>query len=149
LEWGDSQLRTDNHTWEAKEVNSSTGSTILFSDSTKIAVPDNWGYYFDNLLSILDTAGEWYYDPINQKLFFQGPSNEDPDLLVVEVSVFDYGIITQSSNYINIENLSFQAQKLTGIAIKEASKKINIFNCAFRLQGESGIAGASAVTIVS
>ncbi len=134
------RMRTSNRRWEFVPVNQFSGDSILFSGFTNNAIPWGFGYYFDNLLSILDTANEWYYDTISNKIFFNAPENVDPNTLTVEVSAHDFGMLLQNgSSYINIDNLVLEKQKGTGIYSNASCTFISIQNCNIRMQGETGI----------
>ncbi len=70
-------------------------------------------YYFYNLLSLLDTAGEWYHDKENEWLYLWLPDNADPTNHVIEAKARDYGFNLTEKSYIEIHGFHIFACNIT------------------------------------
>lgn len=135
------RMRTTQRVWEQAKVNSSSNDTVLLQTPAFNSLLDGYGYYFDNLLSVLDTGKEWYYDSGVTTIYFNAPGNANPSTINVEASSFEYGILIQNgSSYVVINDLQFEKQKVNGIYAPDSVSDIAIDSCSFSLQGESAIA---------
>lgn len=139
------RMRTSDRKYETGIVSSFSNSTITFQNSTSNNIENGYGYYFDNLLSELDTAGEWYYDAANQLVYVYATA--DPNLSTIEASVYDDGLTIQNgSSFIVIKDLRFEKQRRNGINLTENSSFIQISRCSFFRQGERGISITNGAT---
>lgn len=139
------RMRTNDRLWESQTVTTFSGDSILFQTSTLNSIPSDFGFYFDHLLSLLDSTNEWFGDTANATLYFIAPGNVDPSSMNVEASVYDYGIwITNGSGNITIENLQLEKQRLTGVFVETTSSNIIINTSTFLAQGESGVRSANS-----
>ena len=93
-------------------VLSKSGSTVTFAASGFCCnwESDGWGFFFENKLALLDTAGEWYYNSSTGELFFWAPNNADPNTLTIETSNQSRGV---DIGY-QISNLKFNNLILEG-----------------------------------
>lgn len=133
-------LRTSNQRWEINTVDSSLASEIFCVSPFANPVSSGYGYYFDNLLSLLDTAREWAYDPALDSIFLFAPDGSDPSTLQVEVSVFYHGISVQAGYaFITVQDLQFEKQVITGAEVIAGSHHVTISGCRFRLEGERAV----------
>lgn len=87
--------------------------TFSWVEPSEYEICKGWGYYLDNKLWMLDSAGEWYYNVGTHELRLM-PASGTPDGRV-SVSHLDYGVNANKRNYIVIENLSIQ-KTVTGIS---------------------------------
>ncbi len=134
------RMRSSDRLWESRGIASFTGDSILFTSTTVNALQSGYGYYFDNLLSLADTAAEWYYETVGQNLYLITPDYSDPADQSVEASVYDYGIIIQnSSSFIVISQIRFEKQKKAGVSVELISSGITVSSCELVQQGEIGI----------
>jgi len=134
------RMRTSDRRWEVNSVSSFANDSILFVNNSLNEIQAEHGYYFDNLLPLLDTSGEWYYNEAGQDLYLNAPLNADPNSLMIEASVYDYGVeVLNASGFITIQNLEFDKQRKDGVYIGGVSNNIVTVDCRFSLQGEVGI----------
>jgi len=134
------RMRTNNYQWEQKIVSGYSNDSVFFQTSTINEIQADHGFYFDGLLSQLDTAGEWFYDTTSHSLYANAPGNANPNTLKMEASIFDYGIeILNGSSYITIQNLQFEKQGQDGVYIDGSSNNVIIRNCKFLKQGQVGV----------
>lgn len=139
------RMRTSDRRYETNIVSSFSSSTITFQNNSSNNIENGYGYYLDNLFSALDTTGEWYYDAANQLVYFY--SAADPNLSVMEASVYDDGLMIQNgSSFIVISNLRFEKQRRSGVNLALNSSFIQIVGCNFFFQGERGISCINGAT---
>jgi len=109
-------IKTQNYLIEGREVSgfNPISGRLSLSIPTLNTPKQNFGYYLDNKLCLLDSAGEWYYNPAEQKLYLWLPDNGDPNALDeynepvyrIEASIRDYGVRTVPKSYIRIAGTS-------------------------------------------
>ena len=104
------------------------GKSLSWEQPIKSAVDDNPEgmdcyvpqknneYYVSNLLSLLDSEGEWYYDKETSMLYLYAPCGRNPEKCDVSVKVRDYGLKIG-----NVKNVTV--------------KNIDIFGCAVACNG--------------
>lgn len=81
--------------------------TVYLDKVTTYGLSQNWGYYFDNKMWMLDRAGEWYYDTVQQRLYVWMPDSGTPVGRVI-VGAQDYGLTAQYRGYLDIQGLVFR-----------------------------------------
>ncbi len=76
-----------------------------------------WGskYYVENKPSLLDTPGEWWYDPATQRLYLWPPTPADPATLNIEISRRTNGFSLRDRSYTILDGLTIEI--LNGSAI--------------------------------
>ncbi len=84
---------------EASEVGEGTGKPGL-----------GWGtkYYIENKPYLLDTPGEWWYDPGSGHLYLWPITNGDPASMNIEISVRDNGFILKDRSYNILDGLTIE-----------------------------------------
>jgi len=70
----------------------SMGTTITLVSAPLRRMKAGEGFYLDNTLAALDSAGEWYCDPATNSVYFWAPGDVDPNTMTVEGSFLDYGV---------------------------------------------------------
>lgn len=122
--------RHDNFTWITAPISAHSGTTLNLATSDSMCYIGHcspsiypaagWGYMIENKLSLLDTAGEWYYDKATGYVYFWAPGNVNPATLTVEASVQQNGVVLFANiKYVKIKNLVFEkfTTSSTGAAI--------------------------------
>lgn len=90
-------------------------------------------YFIQNLLSLLDQNGEWYYTPSTKITIY---STTDPGSTVrIATSTDNCSIISKS--YITIDGIRFEGSKRAGIWLSNVSN-IKILNCDQEFAGQNG-----------
>ena len=115
-------------------VTNHTGSTITFGSAPMnfYIGTDNWGFYVENKLNLLDAAGEWYYDKSNGYLYLWAPGSVNPSTLTVEASVYYSGVNCYwQRNYCVIQNLTFQHQRY-GSVVNGGANYVTVANCTMQ-----------------
>src|SRR5688500_5142859 len=69
----------------------------------------NWGFYLDNKLNALDTAGEWYFDSTARRIYVWPKAGHS--LSTTLATVRDSGVeIGSNRNNVVIQNVQVQRQ---------------------------------------
>ncbi|MBN1888806.1 MAG: right-handed parallel beta-helix repeat-containing protein [Thermoflexales bacterium] len=80
-----------------------------------------WGskYYVENKPYLLDTPGEWWYDPSTKRLYLWPPTPADPATLNIEISRRDNGFSLRDRSYTILDGLTIEI--LDGSAVRLAN----------------------------
>ncbi|MFM7637635.1 MAG: Ig-like domain-containing protein, partial [Crocinitomicaceae bacterium] len=133
-------VHTEQWCWEKSPISSSTSNSITYVNPT-LRVPDaNYGYFLYDHISYLTSGKEWKYDAASQKIYYQ-PVSGNPNTFSCEASVRSYGILLNTGvTNITINNISFEKQTESGIAILDSNNQhIIIDNCSFARQYKYGV----------
>lgn len=116
-------FRSSPWSWEKEVVSSHSGSSVSFPASNYAGNLSNgswkdvgWGFLLENKLSLLDTAGEWFYNKTSGELYFWAPASANPNSLNVSISTKDTGFsIGWQRTDVKVKNLIFEGFNLTGL----------------------------------
>ncbi|MBN1515318.1 right-handed parallel beta-helix repeat-containing protein [Candidatus Sumerlaeota bacterium] len=124
--WKGANIRWHRHSWwfETRTIldyDAVTGNLYL-SDKSIIPVQpgdkNGWGFYLDNIFQELDSPGEFYFYAAGNKVYLLAPGNGDPNGMLVEGSVREYGLSVKDAT---VRNIAFRHQKLYGLTITDES----------------------------
>lgn len=125
-------IRASNWNYDLATITGSSPGSLTFADIHDDPGPYQWGYFLCNKLSELDSAGEWYYDATEQKLYVQSPGNVDPNTMLIEAAVHLNGVaVAWERQYVRIQDIGFKHQTVAGVN-NEGGKRITVSNCDFR-----------------
>jgi Right handed beta helix region len=117
-------LRSTASSIDTLRITNHTGSTLTFGynpTNTNMGA-DNWGFFIEKKLSLLDAANEWFYDPASGQLYLWAPGGVNPNTLSVEASVYYSGVnCYPDRQYGVIQDLSFRNQRYAGVHNGSAS----------------------------
>jgi parallel beta-helix repeat protein len=143
--WVGAQMRVRRWSWwyETRPVTAYTAAGNLTlggtTDNGGMTIAAGWGFYMDNKLSELDTAGEWYYDSTAKKVYLWPPQGINPESLLVEGTVLTSGVSVNASI---VRNLCFGQYQLTGLSVTGISA---VTGCRFEnIGGDKGGSALSA-----
>ena len=104
-------IRTTNWSYDTARVSAHSGTTLTHTSTGNSMGAQQWGYFLCNKLSLLDAAGEWYYDAAAGQLYLWCPNNANPSTVLVEAAVQDFGVYFgwQRNNW-RVENIAMQHQ---------------------------------------
>ncbi len=118
--------KTSPWSWNRRPItaNSGTGFTApgisTFASGSSQIVDAGWGYMFENKLSFLDQAGEWFYDSATGTVYLWAPNNANPNNLTVEISTTARGFdVGNAKTNIKVKNLVFEHQNERNIHISQ------------------------------
>lgn len=134
------RFRPVNWVYEHREINSSSNGVINYDATVRYPMKNEWGYYLENKFELLDSPGEWYYDPTQKKLLLYSATDPVINGKSVSATIFDNGIMLDSAvSFIFIENLIFRDYAGSGILGIHSNTNITVHNCSFQNITESGI----------
>jgi len=88
----------------------------------------NQNYYVYNLLSEIDTQGEWYLDRNSSLLYFWPVDNSKINTSVV--STLDNLVLVKNTQYISLQNISFEVSRNI-LAKVEGGSNNSFISCSF------------------
>jgi parallel beta-helix repeat protein len=87
-----------------------------------------FGFYLQNMLWMLDSPKEWYYDPSAGKLYLWTASGDYPGNHTVEFSSRAYGLLNMGRKYVTIQDLAITGANRYDIYVSDANNVI-VKNC--------------------
>jgi parallel beta-helix repeat protein len=125
-------IRSINWAYEIRNVSNYAGKSVVFDRALIYSIKPNFGFFFDNLYSELDSVSEWYYSSSDKKLYFVPLIDDNPDNSNVYGTVYDYGIkMDWNVSNIIIRDLSFNKQAKAGIWFGGTSANVTIIQNDF------------------
>lgn len=127
--------------WFRDKVTAQSGSTVTFNTGAAIFIQEQagWSYGFENKLSFLDSAGEWYYNDATGELYLWAPGNANPNSLLVEISSRNFGVTLTyqaSDSDIQFKNLVFEGFS-TAVSQDSKQKRMVYENLEMRKSGRA------------
>ncbi|MCF6351042.1 MAG: right-handed parallel beta-helix repeat-containing protein [Flavobacteriaceae bacterium] len=142
VDWTGARAHIRSHRWtlNSKDVVSfNAGTSALELDSeTHYGIKPGWGYFLNNKLEALDTAGEWYYDQNTNEVYLWMPNGNSPSTYQIEGSVYTNGFTLNQKNFITINGFRFEYQAENGIEASESSN-LNIKNNLMYYPNSTGV----------
>lgn len=137
------RIRTINWTFEYSAVKNFQGGVVKVENPTMFPIEQDWGYYFDNKLSELDTLNEWYFEQEQGgkgTVYLKPPAGVDPNKSFIEASFIGLGFFSNINlTNIVVRDLSFVNQSDIAIYFNGKGKGIRIENCSFTGQRMYGV----------
>jgi len=131
-------VRTVNWRIEDRIVTGYNSNVLSWDTATEFPIKKDYGYYLDNKLWMLNSAGEWYYDGTNGRLYVWPADGSDPNTHNIEASVYDYGVIINGKNNVVIDGLQIKNAALDGIAVWNSTGYL-VSNANISDSGRTGI----------
>jgi hypothetical protein len=114
-------------------ITSQSGGTLNLTPNLTYEPFNNYGYFIQNIASVLDTTGEWCYDSATKVLKVY--SSVSP---IVQISTIDTLVYLRNKNYITFDGISFTGANKTVFQM-DTARSITIQNCAINYSGNTGI----------
>jgi hypothetical protein len=125
-------IRTTNWSYENSTVSNFNNGTLTFAPILVDLQNNDWGFFLQNKLSMLDMPGEWFHDPNTGHLYLWAPANADPNSLTVYASIHEHGLVPGwQQQHLRIQDLTFQGQTAAGIST-EVAHHVTVTGCTFR-----------------
>lgn len=125
-------VRTTNWSYENSTVSNFSNGTLTFEPILVNLQNDDWGFFLQNKLNMLDSAGEWFYDASTGHIYFWAPNNSDPNSMQVRASIHEHGLVPGwQKQHLRIQDLTFEGQTAAGIST-EVANHIVVTGCTFR-----------------
>jgi hypothetical protein len=136
-------IRAEPWRYNRRTVNSSKDDSISVSAVLSGTPGTTYGMYLEGLESFIDTTGEFWYDSVNDSLYFQAGS--DPNAMTIEATIRQYGI-TDTASYVHIDGIQFDKQYSAGVYVSGSPDYVRIENCKVTNQYNLGIYFTSTAT---
>lgn len=134
-------VHTAQWAWEKSAVDSVKDDTLFYRDPTILEALRNYGYFLYGDYQHLDTAGEWHFNGLLDRLYYVAPSGMSPANANCVVVTKDFGMqLASDVCFVRVQGLAFDYFGSHGIYIPNASCKFNsVTNCAFSRIYKHGI----------
>ena len=109
------------------------GDAILLSAN----LPADFGYFLTGKDWMLDTAGEWSFNPTTRVLKFWAPGGVNPNTLVLEASVRTHGV-TVTDARVNLSDVEVRYAGSEGITLDNVANSV-VNNVVVRYSGRVGL----------
>jgi len=125
-------IRTTNWSFENSMVSNFSNGTLTFEPILVNLQNDDWGFFLQNKLNMLDMAGEWFHDASTGHVYFWAPGNLDPNTMDIRASIHQHGLVPGwQQQHMRIQDLTFEGQTAAGISTEVASH-VTVTGCTFR-----------------
>lgn len=125
-------IRTTNWSYDTAFVSSHSGTTLTHTSTGNNLGAQQWGYFLRNKLSLLDQAGEWYYNKATATLYVWCPNNAAPSSNTIEAGVQDFGVYFGYQRHDAIvTNLAFRHQTDASVRLS-VTYNIEVANCSMQ-----------------
>lgn len=95
--------------------------TFSTSPSNSNMGADDWGFFMENRLDLVNAPNEWFYNAGDGYLYLQAPGNANPNNLTVEASVHFSGVNCYwMREHLRVEHIAFTRQRNAGIRLDDA-----------------------------
>ncbi len=108
-----------------------SGTTLTFGSTPSNSNMGNqdWGFYIENKLNLLDAPGEWFYESSSGQLYLWAPGGVNPSTLTVEASTFWAGVECYwQRQYLTIQDLHFRKSRNAGVR-QDGANYVTVNNC--------------------
>ena len=106
----------------------------------------------ENMLALVDTTGEWYFDSGTHTLYLQLDPGDNPNNHVIEASIRSEGVQSSNKNYVKlsgfyIKNAGYRAVKCTGSHLIVTNNDISgsLYTGIFCSEGEDNIISSNNI----
>lgn len=130
-------LRSRRWTLDRNLITDHSGKKISYKASSIYEPYDNYGYFIQNDIRTLDKFGEWYYNPLTNKLSVYFGDNS-PSSYNLQATTFDNMVVSQKCSNVLINNLSITGANSNGFNIRYGSN-IVIKDCDILYSGVTGV----------
>ena len=125
-------VRSTNWSYENAVVTGFSNGTLTFQPILVNLSNEDWGFFLQNKLNMLDAPGEWYHDQGTGHVYLWAPGNADPNTLSIQASIHDRGFAPGwQQQHIRIQDLCFQGQTASAVST-ETSHHVTVTGCTFR-----------------
>ncbi len=135
---GEVVVRANRWTVDKGFITNQTGGQITFSPANYYGLIDGWGYYIQNIPSVLDTLNEWCYDTTTKVIKVYASSQP-----TVYASAIDTLVNLANKSYLTFDGISFQGANISAFELS-SSHHITITNCDIQYSGQNGISGKTS-----
>ena len=121
-------------------VTSSSGTTLTLAGLFDLGTVEvGEGFILVNKLSLLDQAGEWYYDTATKTLYAWMPDNASPSTHEVRGTVRDDNILVSGKKYLSFDSLGLIHSTDVGFFMTQSSESISVTNSVIAYANRYGL----------
>jgi hypothetical protein len=114
------------------------GSSTISPSPLGYDATQGYGYVLTGKDWMIDTANEWSYDASTRTLKLWAPGGVDPNTLVLEASVYGYGILAKNVP-VRLSNLAVRLSTQDGVSVNAAPNSV-LDNLDVAYAGRNGLA---------
>ncbi len=124
-------IRTTNWSYDTAYVSAFSNSTLTHTATGNNLGTWQWGYFMRNKLALLDAPGEWFHDRATGMLYLWCPNNANPNTVLVEAAVTDYGLYGGwQRHHIKVSEIHFRHHTTASLRLS-GTTDLEAFNCTF------------------
>ncbi|WKZ65109.1 MAG: right-handed parallel beta-helix repeat-containing protein [Flavobacteriales bacterium] len=124
-------IRTTNWSYDTAYVSAFSNGVLTHSSTGNNLQSQQWGYFLRNKLELLDAPGEWFHDRAAGQLYLWCPNNANPNNVLVEASVTDFGVyVSWQRHHIKVDGIHFKHQHTASLRLSGTSD-LEAMNCTF------------------
>lgn len=135
---GEVVIRNNNFTIDKGYITSQSTGEINYSPATYYTPTNGYGYFIQNIPSVLDTLNEWCIDTTTKKISVYETSEPTG-----KASSIDTLVKIIKKDYITFDGLQFDGANLTAFQV-DSSSNITITNCDILNSGANGVTGKAS-----
>ena len=125
------EVRVRTYPWwmDTSTIASVVGNRLNLNKLTAYPVGAGWGYYFTNKLWMVDSPGEWYYDPTAKQLYAympEGVTTATP----TRAAVLAAGIDLKARSFVVVDGLAVR-RTATGVDLR-GTTSVTVRNSTFQ-----------------
>lgn len=96
-----------NHKWfsQTAKITASSGDTLTLGDKTDPWEQGGGSFYITGIFEELDSAGEWFYVPTEQKMYFWAEGDVNPNTLSVSAKAREWCANLSGREYIILDGI--------------------------------------------
>jgi hypothetical protein len=132
---GEIVIRKDNYILDRERVTAQTSTVVMVTPlgGAKAVNPsDNWGFFFQNHVSALTSAGDWCFDSTTKNIKIFG------DTMNVKAATLPY-LVKTSQSYLTFDHITFSGCDSSAFTITRTPAHNIIQNCTLKFSGIEGI----------
>ena len=136
------RVRTNSWTIEERTVTTNAAGKLTLDSSTVYPALKDWGYYLLGQAWMVDSAGEWHFDPATQRLTAWMPNGEAPKEPVYAATL-NVGVDLSNRSYVMLDGLVLRRtghgvllRGSTGVQVRNATVE-DVYGIGADLGGSS------------
>jgi hypothetical protein len=119
-----------NWAFESTRVSASAPGRLDYATPLPyVTSPNDWGYFLDDALALLDAPGEWFHGTATNELYLWAPGGVDPTTLDVAVASEERPL-QLGGNYLVADGLDFRHALQGGLSVSYLNHHVTVRDCA-------------------
>lgn len=119
-----------NWAFESTRVSSSAPGRLDFATPLPyVTSPNDWGYFLDDALALLDAPGEWFHDATSNQIYLWAPGGVNPSTLNIDAAVDDRPL-ELNGNYQIADGLDLRHALQGGLSVTYLNHHVTVRDCS-------------------